>query len=82
MIRTLKTSDVATMLSVSPATVRRWCDKGTLKFIRVNGGRFLVKVESIDALLGTKHRTVSQRALRDEAHAAAARLGIQLRDAM
>ena len=82
--RTIKTRDVAEMLSCSPGTVRRLCDEGKLRFTKFSaGGRYRIFAESVDALLcGRAKRSVSQRALHDEAHAAAARLGIQLRDAM
>lgn len=47
----LTTGQVADLLSVTPQTIRRWCESGHLRAIRLPSGVWRVRRSDIDALL-------------------------------
>jgi len=47
----LSTAQVAALVNVHPETVRRWCDSGRLRAIRLPSGVWRVRRSDLDALL-------------------------------
>lgn len=49
----LRVTEVATLLSVNPKTISRWCDQGKLDHIRTLGGRRRIRVSAVRAMMKT-----------------------------
>lgn len=58
---TLTSSDAAVMLGVSDETIRRWCDDGRVRYLRLPSGHRRFRPEDLDDLLTVVEPTTGGR---------------------